>query len=343
MAVRNQAARDVMKVWLYAIGTVLLGALLAPWIYNAGKALAEVSSVKQTNDAVEWLAQRCGRASFGQFYQLSLLLAAAVLLLPLVEWLRARRGAFAGARPWSLRLPDAAWPTDHGQRLLPNRAAAAHFCLGFFTLFGLLVIVHGMHLMLGDFTWQNPAQNIVLAFAKWAALAFLMAALQELIFRGIVMGIFMRAMRPAAALGLSALLFAAVHFMIPASGLHVADPEASGTGFEMLGIVLTNFAEVRPLISQVIPWLVLGGVLAFGRWRTASLWLPIGIHAGWIFSAKLSQEFTLVTQLSASSSRLMASDLLQQGLLPVVALLITGVFIHYLTVPAADAAATPSD
>src|SRR5512137_2881398 len=56
---RNESLGDVLKVWLYAAASVLLGAWISPVLYNAGKALAEVSVCKVTNGPLEWLAKLC--------------------------------------------------------------------------------------------------------------------------------------------------------------------------------------------------------------------------------------------------------------------------------------------
>ena len=56
---RNEAHGDVLKVWLYAAASVWLGAWISPLLYNAGKALAEVSQGKTTNGPLEWLAAVC--------------------------------------------------------------------------------------------------------------------------------------------------------------------------------------------------------------------------------------------------------------------------------------------
>ncbi len=74
-----KASGDVLKLWLYAAASVLLGAWFAPLLYNAGKALAEVSSVKATNGPLQWLAGICRAAEFPAFFEASLLVAAAIL------------------------------------------------------------------------------------------------------------------------------------------------------------------------------------------------------------------------------------------------------------------------
>ena len=39
---RNEAFRDSVKVWLFFAATLALGAVATPWVYNVGKALAEL-------------------------------------------------------------------------------------------------------------------------------------------------------------------------------------------------------------------------------------------------------------------------------------------------------------
>jgi membrane protease YdiL (CAAX protease family) len=133
------------------------------------------------------------------------------------------------------------------------------------------------------------------------------------------MGIFLRAMRPAAALGMSALLFALVHFLNPPPALNVLDPDVAGTGFELLRKIAEQFSESRIVLGTFMPLLALGGVLAYARWRTVSLCLPIGLHAGWIFT-----------------NVILGGTILKQGFAPLAGILIAGAFTNYLTRPADD-------
>ena len=145
------------------------------------------------------------------------------------------------------------------------------------------------------------------------------------------MGIFLRAMRPAAALGLSAVLFALVHFLNPPPGLNVADPDAAGVGFELLRKIASQFSEPRVVFGIFSPLLALGFVLAYARWRTASLWLPIGLHAGWIFVNGLLGSVTLAASRPDSIMWVISGVSLSQGLVPLAGIVIAGVLANYLT------------
>ena len=52
--------RDVLKTWLGAAGVACLGAWLAPRLFNAGKALADVAGGRVTNGWLDRLAASSG-------------------------------------------------------------------------------------------------------------------------------------------------------------------------------------------------------------------------------------------------------------------------------------------
>lgn len=303
---RNPARGDVWLVWLYAAAAVALGAWLAPWLYNAGMALAEVSSRKTTNEALQGLAGVCQTADFPRFYAAGLLLAGALLFFPWLEWLHLRHGAAAAVAGQPLRAhPQTLW----------------HAGAGFLLAAGLLLV---LELAVAPAGWSLP-RHWDGGVAALALKAMAGAVVLEAFFRGLTLGVFLRAMRPAAALGMSALFFALVMSAMPLPGENVADPEAAGTGFEMLRLAAWRFADWRSICGHFAPLLALGGVLAYARWRTAALWLPIGLHAGWWFAR------TLPRHLPGGASPVLSGSLLQQAVLPLAVLLVAGVLTHRLT------------
>ena len=315
---RSEASSDVFKVWLYAAATVLLGAWTAPLLYNAGKALAEICATKQTNGPLEWLAGICQRTDFPGFFAAGLVISAVLLFLPFMQWLRGGRAAALG-NPWSFRLPECARARAAGQQLVKNPLGLRQSVTGFLLVTALFLMIAGVMVLVGIFEWKYPAESVAKLVLRAFATALGLAVLQEILFRGVAMGIFLRAMRPAAALGMSALLFALVHFLNPPPILNVADPDAAGTGFELLRKIAAQFSEPRIVLGTFTPLLALGGVLAYARWRTASLCLPIGLHAGWIFT-----------------NMILGGVPLKQGLAPLAGILIAGVLTHHLTRPADD-------
>ncbi|MEX1049830.1 MAG: CPBP family intramembrane glutamic endopeptidase [Akkermansiaceae bacterium] len=303
------AAADSGKVWLYATASVGLGAWMGPLVYNAGKALAEVSAGRHLNDPLDWLARLCREADFPQFFLASLVLAAGLLALPFIAWLG------GGYRR------DAA---ESGLRLRPNPRGPRQAATGFLGVALLFLLSAGLWLLTPALEWRPAGANLPFLVASALVVAVGWAFLQEILFRGIALGIFLRALRPAVALGLSATLFALVHGLNPPPGMTVADPDAGGTGFEMLGKIVTRFSDPRVVLSHLAPLLALGGVLAYARWRTASLWLPTGIHAGLLFANDL------LGSVVATSPR-GSGAWLGHGLLPLAGILFAGILSHRLS------------
>ena len=67
-------------VLLWVAASLLLAALIVPWLYQGGKGLAELLNAQAGGGVAGWLGQACRRADFGRFFNRSLLLAALVLL-----------------------------------------------------------------------------------------------------------------------------------------------------------------------------------------------------------------------------------------------------------------------
>lgn len=323
---RNDSRGDVLKVWLYAAVSVVLGAWISPVLYNAGKALAEISAHKLTNGFIERIAGICRAADFPRFYEAGLLLAACLLFFPWMEWIHARSvDAFLGIRrPWRIRLANGAKTTTLGQRLLANLRGPWLACAGFLIMFGLL-IMPGIAMIPAGFSMHMPAGGIFPMTLHILAAVIIPAVVMEIFFRGIVMGVFLRSMRPAFALGLSAAFFAIVLSLIPSAGLNVADPEAAGIGFELLGKSIVRFGDWKIIVTTLAPLLMLGGVLGHARLRTTSLGLPIGLHLGWLTAKELLE------LLHGSIHTPENVSLLQQGFIPLTAILLTAVLVHFLT------------
>lgn len=316
---REGTAADVLKVWLCAAATILLGAWMAPLVYNAGKALADVASSKTTNGPLEWLADVCRVAPFPRFFEASVFLAAALLFLPFFEWLGGRKPG--------------------GQPLGGNTHRARQAVLGFLAAAGMCAVIALVLRFAGVYRWQLPKPGMFGEILRIFAVALILAALWEIVFRGIALGVFLRAMPVWAAIGLSAVLFAAIRFLHPLADVNVADPDAARVGFELLRKIVAQLADPRRIAGAFLPPLALGCVLAWARWRTASLALPWGFHAGWIFGTMLLGRLALSQNQPTYPIWLLSAPSLAQGLAPLAGILVAGILIVHLNRPRnADAA-----
>jgi len=314
---RTAARGDVWKVWLYATASVALGAGLAPLLYGAGNALAEVEASKVLNGPLRLLAAYCRGADFPEFFKVGVLVVAGLFLFPWLEWIHAVHGQ--------------AWADDPSQgRFRIGRWWGPWQCAaGFLLVTGLLLAPGIVWVLKGDCMLPLHIGGPLMRHILRRSL--IVAVVMEVFFRGIVLGVFRRVMRPTVVLAMSAVFFALVLSVFQTAGMKVADPEAAGAGFELLGWLMKRFADVHYLCGVFLPLIVLGGVLAHARLRTGTLWLPIGLQCGWLFSLLMLARLSVAYYPQGAGHSPLTIIVGGQEWVPLAAIFITGVLAHYLT------------
>jgi membrane protease YdiL (CAAX protease family) len=107
--------------------------------------------------------------------------------------------------------------------------------------------------------------------------------IEEAFFRGIVLGVLLRTGRQYVAIFATSAIFSTVHFL--------KAPEQTSTivtwssGLNSIGHAFGQFGDPMMLVSAFATLFLLGWILADACVLTRSLWLPIGLHAGWIFAS----------------------------------------------------------
>ena len=299
---------------LWVISSLMTAALISPWIYQGGKALAGRAATTDLPGLLEWLGAACGRSEFSRFFDRSLLLSA-LLLLPLLIRRVRRIGnqCDGGGRGTLVKLP---W-----------RSVGAHLILGFLIAGGIL---WGLALALdaaGAYGLKESMPDLGKLLRKVILPSVIASLLEEWLFRGVLLGLWLRFARPAyAVIGIS-LLFAFLHFLKPPDGVEIADPSAVFAGFELLGKILLHFTDPLFFVTDFATLFAVGLILAYARVRTGALWFSIGLHAGWIFAFKL---FNLVYRKMPDHPVFPwgVGESLRSGLLPLLALLLTAGICH---------------
>ena len=108
--------------------------------------------------------------------------------------------------------------------------------------------------------------------------------LEEIFFRGIIFKGLLEDMRPARAYLLANVFFSAVHFVQP------ADEEVL-SGIEPLAGFRHLIRSFGPFLNpELLPGFfglfLIGAVLCYAFQRTGTLYMSMGLHAGWIFGLK---------------------------------------------------------
>lgn len=334
---------DATKIVAYLISCFLLTALMAPWVYNAGMFLAEFTEAGTENSAMDWLGTKAREAEFPRFFKRTLMASAVLLLIPLLFSLRlSNRPPSLKDSPWSLYLPAHAIATPGGQALRNPRFGWLQLITGFLLAAGLLFAMGLVLLSLGWFHWEANI-DWVKDIKKSIPAAISASLIEEFLIRGALLGVFLRTFRPFWAITTLAILFAAVHFLQPTDnlaifehngpipdGMVLIDPESSLAGFELLRLIGLRFLEPLPLLYEFTTLTVIGLILGYARYATSSLWLPIGLHAGWIFSFKLFNRVTDRGDLDSKLDLFVGRDL-KEGLIPLATLAITAILVALYT------------
>ena len=238
----------LLRLAAYFSGVLLLACVLSPPLYWAGSALAD-------NGVLPFLKG----FPFHRYFSRSIQIAALVMLWPAFRWIGIRRLDELGIERNPLRWRDLT--AGIAIALVPVLALGAGY------------LACEIYRLKTDFAPAGIIRILTTASA--------VAVLEEFLFRGVLLGLCLRAMKPAAAAGVSAAVFAAVHFMRVAK-TEVQIPVGWLSGFGQLPQVFSS-APAWPILGWGILSLLLAGLLlAFATLRTRSLFLAIGIHAGWI-------------------------------------------------------------
>lgn len=250
--------REIRLIIAYFLLVVLLGATFAPWLYSLGMWAGETFKINYLLET-----------PFQRYFNRAFLIAALALLWPLLRMLRI--GGFADLQ---LTRNPRYW-TDLG--------------FGFLVAVLLLLPLWWAALSTGLYEFKSEPFRWSPIF-KAIRTAVPVALLEEAFFRAGLMGLVMRSASPRVALWFTAAMYSIVHWITPPKVSPITEIHWF-SGFELLPYCFWRFADPMLLLGGFLTLLVVGLVLGFARLRTRSIWLPIGLHAGWIFGIKASKPY----------------------------------------------------
>ena len=242
--------KDAARLAAYFIAIVVVGALLAPILFWSAQTLA-------AHGVFPFLA----KYDFDTFFHRAILIAAVLLLWPLLRVSNVRGLADLGLAP------NPHWGRDVGFGVLLS-VIPLLFC-------GALLIALHVYSFRHVFVWPRLGKVLLAAIS--------VPFIEETFFRGIVLGILLRTGRKLLSIVAVSALFAAVHFL---KGSEWEPAIVTWTsGFQSIGDAFAGFGDPMMVLAAFATLFLIGCILADARVLTRSLWLPIGLHAGWIFAS----------------------------------------------------------
>ncbi len=315
----------LFTVLVFLAGTTLLGAALAPWIYLGGKHVVAVGWLE--GGWLGGLHDSMDRGRFSRYFNRSLLLAGALLLWPALKL--AGRNRRSGESPAPASGESRTDTARAALGLEPNPQWARQLLSGFGLAAAPLLLLGWTYVALGWYDAVPPARSVAAILLSALGTGIAVALLEETVFRGALHALAARLLRPRALLLSVAAFFAALHFCNPPHGLEAEKIDAA-TGFWMVGQIVSHVAAqfARPsfLLAEFAVLFAIGLVLGYARMKTASLWLGIGLHAGWVFGVKTLSPLS-VRAFAADAMMPWLGDTLRVGAVSCLVVLFTGFLV----------------
>jgi membrane protease YdiL (CAAX protease family) len=234
----------------YFAATILIGALLAPLLFWTAQWL-------MAHGLFLFLA----KFDFETFFHRAILVAAAALLWPFLRL--SHVGSMA-----DLRLtPNPRWGHDLFAGILLSTIPL--LCCGAF------LIILRIYALRHSIAWT--------AFGKIVAAAIAVSAIEETFFRGVILGVLLRTGRQYMSIFATSAVFSVIHFLKAPERTSIIVTWTSGLNSVVHSFV--RFGDLTLVAAMFTTLFLIGWILADARLFTRSLWLPIGLHAGWIFAS----------------------------------------------------------
>jgi uncharacterized protein len=161
------------------------------------------------------------------------------------------------------------------------------FGTGLITAAASMLFVYAAGLFAGVYGAEEVGGDIASELLKIIIGMLLIGVIEEILFRGFILTALRKSLGPVTAVLLSSALFAAVHFIKP------ADPEITGRWFSGFLLLADPFAAAGGTFwPELCTLFFMGTVLATLSLWTRSVYLAIGLHAGWVWIMMLFRLFT---------------------------------------------------
>jgi uncharacterized protein len=177
---------------------------------------------------------------------------------------------------------------------LPRRAFLRETSLGLALGVASMLAVVGLMTALGLLDWRPAAGLTGMDLLRLVALrlvsGFAVAFIEETFLRGAMHTAIERESGTRLAVLLTALLYAATHFL---ASYHIAPGQVtSSSGLELLAGTLHLWAQPAGIADAFLALLAVGVVLGMVRAATGNIAACIGLHAGWVWVMLVAHELT---------------------------------------------------
>ena len=215
--------------------------------------------------------------------------------------------------------------------LFPRTHAARDVSLGAALAIASMVVLTLLMSLTDAFTpfFRLSASETLARCGRALLAAVSVAFVEEIFFRGIIFKGLLEDMRPVRAYLLANLFFSAIHFVQPAD-------EQVLSGIEPLAGFRHLIGSFGPFLNpELLPGFfglfLIGTVLCYAFQRTGTLYMSMGLHAGWILSLKTFGVFGRYAREDLGWMYGSTDPKVVSGVISWVGIMIVGVLVYRLT------------
>ncbi len=251
-----QRFRPLASLLTLFIAAPLLAALLSPWVYRWLQSFAEEDSMLD--------------APFYRVTARLVLILVALLLVPAYKL-----SGMQGRDDWGLRKISSRW-----------KWVGVGLAIGV----GSMLITYLLGSALGVFVWDTRGKAVSYLIRKTvqAVLGGLFIGFfEEILFRGYIQNALRKSLGLLPSILIGSAFFSIVHFMRP------LNPEVMGewnSGLLLFGNLFARAGD--SFLQEACTLFCMGAVLATITHWMRSVWLAIGLHAGWVWVMMLFRLYT---------------------------------------------------
>jgi CAAX protease family protein len=297
----RKSMKTYQRLFLFLLTSLAITVLLSPWL--------AVSWDRFVSTRPDWEPYRY---PFSRIFDRCFLITSILLFFPCRRFLKIGSASQIG--------------------LAPRTHAAPDLALGFCCAVASMALLLALMSFQGAYTpfFRLELADSMSRIANGILSGFSVALLEETFFRGIFFkAIFAQGKRVRAFL-VANFFYAAVHFVKPENNFQLYGYDPWG-GLRYLVASFKPFLNLPEVFPGLIGLFLIGLVLSYAVVRGNTLFLAMGLHAGWVFSIKAVRVFGDYTRQGLGWMFGSTDPKIVSGVISWVGILSVAIAVHVLT------------
>lgn len=292
--------KSYQRLLIFVLLVLALTALVSPWAATAWDLISGATAA--TPD----------RVPFPRFFNRFFMICGIILFFVCRPLLKIESPAQLGLAPRTRAVRDV--------------AIGLCLALGSMLLLGFVMSVAKVYEPFFRLSFGEAVADYVNAILAGFTVGFL----EEIFFRGIIFRGLLEDWKPLPAFVGANLFYSALHFIKPGQEYFLSgnDPWA---GFRHLIYTFAPFLAPAEIAPGMIGLLLIGIVLSYAFFRTGTLYLAIGLHAGWIISIKTARVFGDYQRENLGWLFGSTDPKIVSGVVTWIGIFLVGLAVHWIT------------